>query len=41
MATKKQNQRHISRILILKEWLDNRVSETFSDYCQVFGIHRA
>ena len=41
MATKEKNERRINRVLILKEWLDSRVSETFSDYCQTFGIHRA
>ena len=41
MASKEANQRRVERILILKDWLDTRVSETFTDYCQVFGIHRA
>jgi hypothetical protein len=34
-------ENRIDRILVLKEWLDNRVAEVFTDYCNTFGIHRA
>jgi hypothetical protein len=31
----------ISRVLVLKGWLDSLVSGVFSDYCEIFDIHRA
>ena len=31
----------VARALVIKEWLDNRITEVFTDYCNTFGIHRA
>lgn len=36
-----QVKKRVERILAMKEWLDDRVSQVFHDYCGVFDIHPA
>lgn len=34
-------ERKIACAIRIKDWLDDRVSEVFTDYCEIFGIQRA